>query len=189
MSTVYFSAKDAFSSVLEDKRDRCERDWAIYGTGSYSLSIITDSRGQRPDCSTKGPILESDTMSGMTGRDGAYKGRNYTLVESKDYSELLKNATSDDLYLFTCLANPNILNNEAVRTSFYDRLAGIQREERVESVLSHGSADDLTQAHAEETAQFDELFGLVEGAVEIPQYHAFYPKGHVETPAVQPVEE
>ena len=32
------------------------------------------------------------------------------------------------------------------------------------------------------------LKGLVEGAVEVPQHHAFYPKGHVVTPVVQPVE-
>lgn len=189
MSTVYYSAKNAFSSILEDISQRVQKDHAIYGTGSTILSIITDSRGERPNCSTKGPILESDLISSVTGRDGAYQGRNYTLVEAENYSELLQNATRDDLYLFTSLANPNILNDEAVRASFYDRLSAIQKNEIIESVFAKESTDELRQTHSSETAKFDDLFGLVEGAVEVPQHHAFYAKGHEEAPAVQPTEE
>ena len=130
MSTVYYSAKDAFETILDDVRWRAEKGWAIYGTGSSQLAIITKGNGTRPDCSQNGPISESEEELSRTGRDGAIIDRRYRLADGI-YSELLKNATKDDLYLFMSLANPNTLNSSEVHDAFFDRWEQIKKDEEV----------------------------------------------------------
>ena len=186
MSKVYFSAKDAFSKILDDTKERVEKDCAIYDAENLSLSIVTDSRGKRPACSPKGPILESEFRSGVTLRDWIFKGRDYTLVEAENYSDLLNNATRDDLYLFASLANPNILNDEVVKNSFYDRLEKIQMADIVVVANKHEAIEELAKTHSAENTRFDEFFSLVEGAVEVSQKNAFYACGHEENPTIQP---
>ncbi len=182
MPRVYNSAKTAFSTVLEDNKNRVENDMAIYGPGSTKLTIITDNRGERPNCSKKGPISESDVLEGTTGNGiNSFEGRNYTLTQSDNYTQLLKSATKDDLYLFATLANPTILNDESVKTSFYDRLSGVQSIEIAKVLNDKDSCDKLLKEQADEKAQFEEFFGLVEGAVMAPQKDTFYPKGHDQT--------
>lgn len=185
MSMVYYSAKDAFSSILEETRERVENDKVIYGPGNCTLRIITDERGERPVCSPDGPIRESEVEIGQTGRDGVYHGRSYTVGGSMPYPDMLENATRDDLYLFASLANPRVLNYETVKEAFYTRLESIQKSERIEDIVSHKSNEDLSQVHSSETEHFDEFFGLIEGAVQGSRFDTFYPKGHIETPPVQ----
>ena len=66
----------------------------------------------------------------------------------------------------------------SVYNCFFGRLAYIQREEQVNAVINHQSKFELEEQHEQETANYKEIFSLVQGAVEVPQYKAFFPNGY-----------
>lgn len=189
MNEVCYSAKNAFKRRFDETQSACSRadhQHAIYGTADYTQSIMVNQKGIRPNCSS-GLIIESEEKEGLTGRDGKFLRREYSLTPvGIEYK--MQDATRDELDLFLVLANPKILNNEAIQTSFFDRLSTIQKEESVQKVLEHTSDAALREQHNEETEQYSEFFGLFQGAVENPSHRAFYPKGYTPETQVLPEE-
>jgi len=188
MSTVYFSAKHAFDERLKDVTAAASSDnkkVAIYGTGTQKLEVIVKDKGVRPDC-VSGLINESSETDAFTMRDGDVKVRSYK-VNEENIIENMGNATRDELNLFMSLANPKILNDRDVQSSFFDRVSKIQERDFFEAAVGHRSSEGLEEAHMEETAGYTEFYSKVQGAVEVPEYHVFYPQGYVKSePVITP---
>lgn len=179
MSIVYFSAKNAFEERLKDITSAVSNPSgkaAIYGTGTRNLSIIVNDNGIRPVCSS-GLINESEETDGLTIRDGNVKIRSYNVNEN-NILESMKNATRDELDLFISLADPNTLNNLQIQSSFFGRLHEIQQQDIFNAAVQNKSDEGLEALHMEETVQYADFYLKLEGAVEVPEHHAFYPQGY-----------
>lgn len=179
MNEVCYSAKDAFEKrfiQVQSASSTKGHEHAIYGTENIKQSVMVNKKGFRPNCSS-GLIYESEELEGLTGRDGQFVRREYTL-SNVGIAEKMQEATRDELNMFLVLANPNVLNDEENQKAFFDRLTAIQKEENIQSVLGHKSSSELSEKQEEEVEKYNKFFEMNKGAVEDPTIKAFFPAGY-----------
>lgn len=149
------SMATTFKHTKEDVEDRIKCGAALYGAASAESMGIADS-------------VEVNLSSKLFKKGG--QGYHYTVTREEipvTYYSLISarpsvtavclgDASRDDLNLFACMANPDLLTLPMIKDAFFGRLSAIQAEEAAEA------GEDMTAIHEAETAEFEEFVGYME---------------------------
>ena len=144
---------EAFKEIKEDVEDRIACGAAIYGT-DHRVFTITDELGYKPS----ELLFERGSSTVINYGDRRDVPVTYYSLKTNKIGVIkfcLGAASRDDLNMFICMADPDMLSISGVQKAFFDRLKEIQAEDQAAQIGS-------PEANAAEVAQFKEYMGYME---------------------------
>lgn len=175
MNMVCTSASEVLFNKYEDINERLAKGWAIYGTASFSQTIIVDEGiGTRPVLSGE-IIKESDILINTRAYGENKKGYSYTVNTQNLTPDCFSRATKDDLFIFVSIAHPDVLKNEIIEEAVAKRLFEIYQEELKNA---GDNKADVKKRQEKELDVFMKIFGAIKNAVKDSGYEIYYGEGH-----------